>query len=584
MSVDKWINSFGGISPNKDGDRYKPGEDAVESYEGGAVYKKNLHEKIKDVVMLGLISGKFYENENEVLTRTKAIWEEAIAKCKTDPEFADYIMRLLAYGRNQGGMKFQPVLGLVYLSTLDDKSYFKKAFFDVIKTPKDAHDFITLCRKSGIREGVGRCIKTIFNQYFGKLSVYHARRYTGKLREIARVVRPKTKENEVHKNKILSYIVKDEKTYEDFAALAEAVNRLNENIVDDVTLKLISNYKLQLEEIKYAFGNLSKENLRKVYTHMIPGLSIMALMQNLETIAWVFSEGKRPSFKEKQKRDYYILSYNYIPGIKEEIVNPIYRPDCKHLTPNIIEMVEKKLRDVEAYRRSRMLPFTPLMAAKMTSVPDWRDALVDMVTELTTTMFDPEILKNLKIRINVDTSGSMQETRLTNNNNHCSRYENRGPAIYANELSGILGSAIYRNASEGSSIWAVATDYEKIPVKTLKPFKLAQEIMETDVGFGTHFEQCMKNYNNEDIYILITDSVPADNLEKAWAKTKRKPGSKLIIWHIVDYPFKISNRPDVFSFSGYSDKQMEVIRAIIEDKGDQIELIKNYNLSCETGV
>src|SRR5690606_6065428 len=126
-------------------------------------------------------------------------------------------------------------------------------------------------------------------------------------------------------------------------------------------------------------------------------------------------------------------SYNYIPGIKEEIVNPIYRPDCKHLTPDIIEMVEKKLRDVEAYRRSRMLPFTPLMAAKMTSVPDWRDALVDMVTELTTTMFDPEILKNLKIRINVDTSGSMRGTRLTNNNNHCSRYENRGPAIYANE-------------------------------------------------------------------------------------------------------------------------------------------------------
>ena len=78
--------------------------------------------------MLGIINGKFYEKPEEAMARIKEIWEEVIAKCEKDKEFADLIMRLLAYGRNQGGMKFQPVLGLVYLSTLPDKTYFKKVF------------------------------------------------------------------------------------------------------------------------------------------------------------------------------------------------------------------------------------------------------------------------------------------------------------------------------------------------------------------------------------------------------------------------------------------------------------------------
>lgn len=590
MSMNQWIDVYGGIGPNKDRDRYKPGDDAVQTYEGGTAYEKNLFEKIKDIVMLGIINGKFYEEPEEAMARIKETWEEVIAKCEKDKEFADLIMRLLAYGRNQGGMKFQPILGLVYLSTLSDKTYFKKAFFDVIKTPKDAHDFITLCRKSGIRGGVGRCIKTIFNRCFDNLSAYHARRYTGKLKEVARVVRPKTEVEGSHKDQLLKYIVKGEATLKEFQELERVLSCLNNNIVNDDILETISKYQFQLEELKSAFGNLSKENLRKVYTHMIPGLSIMALMQNLETIAWVFSEGERMPYSERSKKsDYYIYEENKVTGVDEEVVNPKYRPDCKYLTPEIIAMVEEKLRDVEAYRRSRMLPFTPLIAAKMTSVPDWRDALMDMVDESTTTMFSPDVLKDLKIRINIDTSWSMRGTKLTNNNQPKKKslwsksVGQRGPAIYANELAGILGAAIYKNANKDSSIWAVATDYKQVPVKTLKPFELSKEIMKTDVGWGTYFEQTMKNYDGEDIYILITDYEPADNLEKAWATTKRKPGSKLIIWHVVDYNHKASNRPDVYYFSGYSDKQMDVIRSIIEDKGNQTELIKNYKLSCEAG-
>ena len=46
MSMNQWINVYGGIGPNKDRDRYKPGNDAVQTYEGGTAYEKNLFEKI----------------------------------------------------------------------------------------------------------------------------------------------------------------------------------------------------------------------------------------------------------------------------------------------------------------------------------------------------------------------------------------------------------------------------------------------------------------------------------------------------------------------------------------------------------
>jgi 60 kDa SS-A/Ro ribonucleoprotein len=492
-----------------------------------------------------------------------------------------YVVKLLAYGRNEGGMKFQPVLGLVYLSTLEDKIYYKTAFPYVILTPKDAFDFFTLCRKSGIRQGMGSSIKAVLQDYIGSLSTYHARRYTGKLRDILRTVRPKTAVAGSYKDEIFGYIAKGKLTNQEFIDLHTVLGNLHNNIVDQDTLTVIANRRFQLEELKSEFGNLSKESLMKVYDFMIPGLKPQALMQNLETIAWVYSSNKRPTFTERKR------------GNRTQ-------PDCEYLKPEMIRKVEEKLKDVKAYKRSRMLPFTPLQASKMTSVPEWKEALEWLVEEATKTMFDPEKVAGKKGRFNVDTSGSMKGRKLTNNRPDSDLY---APYLSSNEFVGIMGSAL-RQAFPDSTIWAIASSYKKIPVRTTRTMKLAQEIMSTDVGYGTNFEQCITGdihdkdsdywgyrsrssatthsveaeYHGEDFYIMLTDGEATDNLEAAWARARKPKDAKLIIWHLETSDRKVSNRPDIFYLFGYSDKMVDVVRTIIETGANHVDIIKNYEL------
>jgi len=173
MSVKAYNQAFGG---NPNSRNYRPGRDAVATREGGLAYGLDVLEAVTQLVMLGLIGSSYYDSEKEQLKRAKQTWENAIGQASADPAAAEYLAKLVSYGREVGGMKFQPVLGLVYLSTLEDKQWFCRAFPHVIKTPKDAHDFMDLARKANIRTGLGRSIKRVLQEYINGLSTYHVRR------------------------------------------------------------------------------------------------------------------------------------------------------------------------------------------------------------------------------------------------------------------------------------------------------------------------------------------------------------------------------------------------------------------------
>lgn len=568
MSVKKYTKAFGGVSSNHDGDRYRTGENAIATYEGGVGYKLDDYEELINLVMLGFIEGRFYESQDKILDDTKEIWSKAIQKAAQDSNYAEFIMKLVSYGREVGGMMFQPTLGLVYLSTLPDKRYFHAAFNHVIKTPKDLFDFVHLCRHGNIRKGMGRTVKRAIGNWLLDARSYHFRRYRTKMRDVIKLARPKPLRNQ----NCFTYAVNGDLTTEEFKALNTVMKKLHENVVDDEVLSLIEKYRFQIEEMKSQFGNLSDENLRKMYKKLIPGLSIQALMINLETICWVFSSNKsaRLEYRERNRKwDYWTYDGQ---------VNEKYRPNCEYLSADIIKTVADKLSDVEAYKRSRMLPFTPLQAAKMTCVPEWRQAMLNMVSECIKNMFDSEKLAGKKVRINVDTSGSMRGTRITNRN-----YD--GPGLTTNELAGIFGAAIMQGVRDqkDASIWAIASGYKRVPVRTLDAHALGERIMKTDVAHGTNFEQCVAggNYAGEDIYILITDGQATDNLEAAWARTKKTPGAKLIIWQVVGYGNKVSDRKDIYTLWGFSDRTAEAIVKIIESGTDQVDIIKNYPVAVD---
>ena len=65
------------------------------------------------------------------------------------------------------------------------------------------------------------------------------------------------------------------------------------------------------------------------------------------------------------------------------------------------------------------------------------------------------------------------------------------------------------------------------------------------------------------MYVLLTDGQQADNLEKAWAEARKPAGAKLIIWDVVGWRTRISNRPDIVYLRGYSSSMMDVVRRIM---------------------
>lgn len=469
------------------------------------------------MLCLGLVQNSYYEDEKTVIAKTKDIYTEAIQKC---PKF---LAQAAVYARNTVGMKLQPNIALVHLSTLADKTLFRKAFNQVIKTPKDLHDFITLCRKSGVRKGVGRGVKSSVNFWMAsQMTEYHACRYGGKIAEVMKVTRPVPANDEIAS--IFRYISKgdiDGDMLPRAKALDLVVARLNKGIVNDEILSMIRSNGLQMEELKHTFGNLTQGQKRVVFEFFLPKLAFMATVSNLVAIERVYG-GNVP----------------------------------KH----IVDMVANKLQDVDAYRKSRMLPFRLITARDMTTVREWQRAIERLVTAGVKGNFDVPV--GTRTLVAVDTSGSMG-AKLT-------------PSLSCVQIASLFG-AMCTLGIEGSSAYAVATQMKGVRVMTDEVFTLARDIEQLSVGMGTMFGQIMQHYDGHKYVILITDSEPADNLEAAWNRAKKPQGAKLIVWQLQPYGHRVASpdRKDVVYLQGYSDALINTIRNIIEGKGqlDDIEKI-----------
>lgn len=490
----------------------------VVGYQGGTVYNMELKERIVNMLCLGLIQGNYYEDEKTVIQKTKDVYTEAINKCP------DFLAKAAVYARNDMGMKLQPNIALVYLSTLKSKRNFQLAFNKIIKTPKDLHDFVNLCRKAGIRGGLGRSVKKAVNNWLNlTMSEYHACRYGGKLAEVIKSTRPVPTDSEVQE--IFSYISTGKTNcgmLPRAEALADVVAELNRGVVNDDILALIQKHGFQMEELKHTFGNLHPAQKRDVFEHFIPKLAFMATVSNLVAIERVY-DGQVP----------------------------------KH----IVQMVADKLMDVEAYKKSRMLPFRLISARDMTSVRDWQRAIERVITAGVKGNFDvPEGTQTL---VAVDTSGSMSSAVT--------------PSLSCVKVASLFG-AMCTLGIEGSSAHAVATTMKSVRVMTDEVFTLAEQIRQLDTGYGTYFGQIMQHYKGQKYVILITDSESADNLESAWISAKKPQGAKLIVWQLKPYGHRVASpkRTDVVYFQGYSEAILGAIRNVIEGKGqlDDIEKVK----------
>lgn len=523
------------------------------THQGGKAYEPTLLEKLYRFFTTGLIQGRYYQSEEEVIRETTQMLSEG--KLLHPEEMA----RMAAYGRNVG-MKLAPNLGLLYLSTLEDKKYYDWAFTHVIKTPKDLHDHLHMARKAGIRRGVGSHLKKIVGRHIQhNLSDYHACKYKGKLQEILRIARPQLAGDAQDR---ADYIINGNRTFPRARALEEVRDELREDNVTEKVLETIKEHRIQMDEIKFTFGGLSDKNKEKIYRAFIPGMSYMALVMNLVSITRAFPETTR-TLRYKQ------YSYSWVGSREFRFVKKPF--ETGDVPDDIIEMVADKLRDYEAMKRSRMLPFRLIQAMKMTTVPEWREALRDMIAKACADSLD---IGDKKVLLGVDTSGSMftQVNRRTNS----LRPVEQAKRLTMVEIASLLGAMIEASIGDNVDLCAVATDCERISVnEDDTPFDVMESIMKKDVGMGSYFEQLMQLYDDHDYIILVSDGMQAGDLERAWLE-QRKEDCKLIVWQLDGYTKKITNHPDGLVLNGYSGQIVSLIKKTLEDGVNPIDEVLEY--------
>lgn len=519
----------------------------TKTHEGGVAYQLTFKEQVVEFFSLGLLNGNYYQTQEDVLKNGKNLFERALREC---PEFAT---KAAVYGNNVNSLKLVPTIWLVYVSTLEDKTLFKQAFPRIIRNPKMLHDFLEISRKGGIRGGLGRGIKDVANKWLiAHLNEYQVSRNKGKLEEIIKLTRPDSEKAPEAFQRYMKYISKGELTFARATALKDVISFMDEGTLNETVFSLIEANRLQLEELKHATKMLTDKDKKKLYEAMYKGLNYAALILNLVALERVFAI--RTHVDEK-----YILKDGKYQTFKQTIV------DETDIPQHVIEMIVSRIKDVEMFRKSNMLPFALLNAEKMVVTPEFKRAMGDALRKVAQEAFD--IDKEIELLIAIDTSNSMTQMKV-----------NDTGTLSAMEIATVFG-AMLKKSHANMNIHALASTIQRVELaKQEEVFDMARKIENTKVGLGTNFEQLMDHYRGEKYVMLLTDSNQADNLEKRWINTKKPEGAKLIIWQLVPYGIKISKDPSIVQVAGYSDRILGLVKNIIEGKVGQVDEVERIIL------
>lgn len=140
------------------------------NHEGFPAFARSVEEQYVQTLLTNTLGHTFYASIGENYAVAKDVHQRILSQ---DPAFA---ARAIVYAREQGFMRLQPIIGLVYLS-LADRTLFRAIFPRVILTPGDLLDFVQIVRSKQIRTGLGRAIKEVINRWLNGISEYHLIKY-----------------------------------------------------------------------------------------------------------------------------------------------------------------------------------------------------------------------------------------------------------------------------------------------------------------------------------------------------------------------------------------------------------------------
>lgn len=286
--------------------------------DGFPAFKRSLPEQYLQTLMTNTMGNTFYTKQDQLMVESLALHREI---AKVDPEF---MAKALVYARNDGYMRLQPIVGLVFLSTIPDKTFFKLAFNQVIKTPGDLEDFVTICSSVRNGKGLGRSVKNTISLWLNNMSQYHAIKYGADRKEgwdlgnIIKVTHPKPKDE--IQNELFKYVANRDA---DLGKLPQ-VNEL-ERVKNLRSMKATMTDEAFAKEVVDAIerGRLPWEVVTgilspttEVWEYLMKQMPYFALLRNINTLT------RAGVFSNKENVDYVVRRLTDANAIHKAMVLP----------------------------------------------------------------------------------------------------------------------------------------------------------------------------------------------------------------------------------------------------------------------
>lgn len=492
-------------------------------------WTKPLDEMFTQMMFNGFIRNTFYVDEQKLINLAVDIIKRFV---KEDPMRA---LGIASDGRNRGFMRTLPIVTLSYGSYNDKEGWFKRAFLEIIKTPRDLEQFIDITRN---HRGLGRSIKTMINAYIlENLSPFYAYRYRKQLQLAMKLAHPKI--DDPAKDQLAKYVLEKEelnveampneiKCIELLKKISRLVSEkeMNPSEADAQIKQLIINGKLHPDVVK---GIL--QPTEAMWDLLVDNSPAMYLIKNLASFA-------------------------------------------RHIGPQrLLEKLRIGMLTVDRMKKGRVLPFRLMQAWAMLPKDMEHERLRNYLSDITSEYANAYDFSNLgNVAVCPDVSGSMGTYWHTDKQRH------RQSSLTYSQMAGLF-AGIFCIGIEDSALlpWEgkVRMDYfNHYPRwRTLETiWHICQRTNNgTDMSAPVNF--MIRENLNYDTCIFITDSEEwmGSPWLSSWIIYKQKnPKAKAVLIRIDPYntnpfPFDEAEKWDIYQIYGVSDTVFKMLEVLGKD-------------------
>ncbi len=514
---------------------------------GGVSYNRPIKKEIVSVVLNSMLNGdSYYEKEAERINRIEGL----VGKASEDSEF---VAKAMVYTRNEGRLRsVSHLMATLLAEKVKGEDFLKPAFVKAIVRPDDMTEMLSLwnTRNKGtmVPNSLRRAFKTALESKFDE---YQFRKYAApksavKLKDVVKLAHPSPKgfdDQTIFKRLIEDQLAAIE-TAQTINAGKTGVERVDAYMEQIKSGKM--GYMAAVKNIRTMLENgISTEDL-KVWANMItdPKRVAASMMLPFRFVdAW------------NAVKDIGVVKQGQVDGaLKAQLEKAL---GVTHQEVKVENMAEKLAIVKKALERAFGL------SAGNTNIAG-----------------DGE-----KVAILLDESGSM---------GGCYGYggdENKSQPFYIGKT---LAAAMKVGMNEDDCLFYTWADTcTKREVKGQSPFEFINKL--NTRGGGTDvaapLKELIRTKTKVDKIIILTDMQLyggyggfGDQVKNYINQYKREvnPSAKVLFWNLQGYgggaPIDLEKAEEVFEVSGYSDKMLEVIPKLWNDKAFLIKAIEAIQL------